>query len=239
MRRTQTTGNCLGRALRWFETTILYTATAKYKSPELSPTETGTEAQQPWNAAATVSYRSVSGTAEVDEDYDGEPIINPGTSEPVAGITRKVSDVLAIIKRPFLVFSGPVIRQFMDQNNSDTYLGFPAGEGLVQAIQAEPNSYDGVEYYNVTAEVLFRTPYRTTSDKAWFHRRTLKGFYEVVTPDSGPQEIVRSVDAEKRFVTQPVLLDGSGQRLADGGTPVFEERKLYGSIAYSGMGFFT
>jgi hypothetical protein len=233
-------GQLLGGGIKVVrESPILYTATAAYRSPELSPTDTGNETVEPWNGKATVSYRSVSGTAEVDEDYEGNAIVNPGTNEPVSGVTRKVSDVLAIIKRPFLVFSGPVIRQFMDQPNSDAYLGFPPGEGLVQVIHADPDSYGGLEYYNVTAEVLFRTPYRTTSEKAWYHRRTIKGYYEVVTPDSGPQKIVRCVDSEKQFETQPVLLDASGQRLQDGANPEFAETKLYGSIAYSGMGFFT
>lgn len=215
---------------------IYYTASASYKSRPLKSTDQGATA--PWETLARVSYRSVSGEAEVDEDYNGDPIVNPGTNEPVFGITRRISDIVAVIKRPFIVFSGPVIRQFMDQTNTDTYLSFSAGEGIVQSIQADESEFDGTTYFDVSAEILFRTPYRTTSEKAWYHRRMLKGYYEILTP-SGTQKKERAVDDGGGQMTQPILLDESGQKIPDGGIPVFVDTKLYGSIAFSGMGFFT
>lgn len=211
---------------------IYYLAKAIYRS---IPFEAG-EAGEPWDTSATVSYRSVTSTADVDEDYNGEIIANPGTDEPVFGVQRRVSDVLAIIKRPFLVFSGPTIRGFMDKVNTDTFLGFPPGEGMVQTISADESTYEQIKYYNVTAEILFRTPYRTTSSKSWYHRRILKGYYEKIPNQTEPKRIV---DLEKNPVSTPHLIDDTGLRLDPGSTPYTEERKLYGEVAFSGMGFFT
>ena len=210
---------------------IFYTATASYESIAFDKEDE--EEEDPWDVSAKVSWKSASSEAETDEDVNGKSIVNTGTDEPVTGITRRISDVVAVIKKPFIVFSGPTIRNFMDKTNSDTYLGFAAGEGMVQSISAEPAKHEAQLYYEVTAEVMFRTPYRTTSDKAWRHRRIIKGFYELLNG-----HIIRAVDDEKADVTTPVNLDAAGARLAAGANPETEETKLYDSIAFSGMGFF-
>ena len=218
------------------ETPVYYTAKASYLSIKFLASDRD-NIVYPWDAAAKVRYRSVTSEAETDEDYDGNVIANPGTDEVIEGVTRRISDVVAVVSRPFIVFSGPTIRTFMDQVNSDSYLSFPAGEGMVQSITADPAEFEEFTYYDVTAEILFRTPYRTTSDKAWYHRRALRGFYEMQTTTGGDKSF-RVLDNEQQPVSQPILLDDTGFAVDPGGTPVWKDTKIYGSIAFSGMGFF-
>lgn len=218
------------------ESPIFYTVEANYQSNTI--TAGGSLGDQPWNQPATTTYRSVSSDEETDFDFNGRLIANPGTFELVTGVTKRISDIVAIIKRDFLVFSGPTIRTYMDKTNTDSYLGFPPGEGLVWSIEAEPQTYQQTTYYTVTAEILFRTPLQTTSDKAWYNRRAVKGFYELVQ-DFPIDRRVRSLDDDNEPVTEPVLIDQSGYRI--GGllpTPYYEETQVQGSINYSSMGFF-
>jgi len=214
-----------------------FTATAKYKSPPVQGGGGGDdEDSNPWDIPALVSWRSATSELNADQDFDGVLIANPGTNEPVTGITRRVTDVIAVIKRPFLVFSGPVILGFADQINSDAYLGFPAGRGQVQSITADPQIHNETTYYDVSAEINFRTNFQVTADKTWHHRRKLEGFYEKITNVDLP---IRIKDGEDKDITVPALLDLDGKKLADGATPEWKETKLYGSVAFADMGFFS
>jgi hypothetical protein len=218
---------------------IFWEAVANYKSSKLNFSGGGGGGGgQPWDSAAKVDYRTVTTRLETDEDFNGNPIVNPGTAEPIRGVTRQVSDTLAIITKPFLVFSGPTIDSFRDTTNDDTYLGYPPGRGLVNSIIATSQKYDGYTYYNVTAEILFRFPFNTTNANAWYFRHSLKGFYEVVNNAAGQPVVVRATDDDGFPVTQPVWLDGSGYRIAPSSAPEFTEWQVQGSSTFSNMGFF-
>ena len=213
---------------------IFFTATVDYASVPIPASDSQDPPTSPFDIPATVDYRSVTSTAQVDEDINGDPIRNEGTEEPITGIERRVTDVLAIVKRNFLVFSGPTIRTFMDKTNTDNYLGFPPGEGMIQNISASETIQDDVPYFEVSAEILFRTPYQVSSADAWKHRRFLKGTKVVKNGKN-----IKALDSLGAVETQPVFIDEAGERLDAGATPIQKLTQLYGSIAFSGMGFFS
>lgn len=217
------------------ESPIYFTASADYQSAPIPPTGSNLD-DDPWNQPGIVDIETVTTEREVDEDFDGNAIVNPGTEEPVGGVNRRFSDQLVILKRPFIVFSGASIQTYQDTTNSDGFLTYAAGTGLVQKITARQARHRDIVYYNVTAQILFRKPYRTTDDKAWYHRRVLKGYLELYVGNFS-DEIRRALDSEGREMAEPVLLTSSGERLEAGLPAEFEERKLYGSSVYSTMGF--
>jgi len=219
---------------------VFYEARADYKTrPRQNDGSQGNDVP-PWDIPTTVSYRSVTSDIPVEFDFNGELIANPGTLEPVFGVTRRFSDLQVTLKRAFLNFTPSAFNAFKDTVNSDTFLSFEPGTGLIYSIAADEQHYDGSSYFDVTAEILFRTAYATTADKAWYHRRAITGYYErVILGDPFNVEITaRSRDAEGIEVTQPIRLDESGYRLADDDpNTVFEETQLYGTSAFGSMGF--
>jgi hypothetical protein len=95
-------------------------------------------------------------------------------------------------------------------------------------------------YWEITAQIQFRYPYRTTPDKAWYARVRHEGFYEKINVGT-KKAIVRAVDGNKEPMTRKVLLDNNGYRLqppAEGEqqNAVWLEFKLYDSLPFNALG---
>ena len=230
------------------ESQIYFKSKALYKSRPVDPANWENNDGSPVDIAAKVKWRSVRGKSEIDEDFDGNAIENPGTREPVSGVMRATTDWKAIITKIVPVFFPKAYQPYFENSNAESYLGFGPGEGLLIAAEADPVVFDGVEYQSLRAEIEFKTPYRASApDKAWYHRRILRGFEQLNAAQYalGNALVEPVVDGEKNRVTKPVLLDAQGRRLDDPLRPLSEptdpvavETKRYGLIAYSGLGFF-
>lgn len=214
---------------------IFFEAEANYESIPISTITGGNIDDDPWNQPTIRRSRSVTQELEVDEDYNGNAIVNPGTNEFVP-VKRRFSDIVVTLRRAFIVYSDATQSTYMDKTNSDAYLTFQPGQGLVQSIQSELAIHRDIPYYNVTTELYFRNPYRTTAANAWYHRRAVKGYLEFYT---GNFDLVRrALDDEGRETPEPVLLDKvTGERLPPGSPAQFLETQLYGSIAFSTLGY--
>jgi hypothetical protein len=101
-------------------------------------------------------------------------------------------------------------------------------------------------YYQVTAVIQFRYPYRTTPEKAWYSRSRHEGYYKRVElpgpPVNGvqPTAIVRATRAGEP-TAKPVLLDEQGFQLPDVDPPAqqtafWQEKKLYEPLSYNALG---
>ena len=214
---------------------IYYLAVAKYKSDKIDPSSDD-EDGEPIDFTTKISWKVSKTNEPVDEDYNGAALLNSGTNEPIKGLTRKVADIVAVLEKNFVAFNPVAIRQYLFTTNSDTFLGFPPGEGFVEDIVADPVIQNEFTYHRVRAEVHFRTPYRTTSEKAWYKRVIHEGYKELIFGNF-VDEVVPADNGHGGDTTTPVLLAENGERLEDGADPHWQEWQLYGQTTFSDMGF--
>lgn len=219
---------------------ILWIVTVDYTG-ELGPGDSNNE-NNPLFAPPRIDWDDVESEQEIDEDFDGNPIqtIN---GEPIEGVKALIPDQTVSIKRNMLLFNPYVQARYRRAVNSDIFLGWPPGTAKLMKLSASnvPNDQGG--YWEVSAQIQFRYPYRTTPEKAWYSRVRHEGYYERVEL-SGPgagTKVVRAVDANKEPVTKPVLLDESGFRIpgvepGEVQTAHWLEFKLYDSLPYSALG---
>lgn len=219
---------------------ILWIVTVDYTG-ELGPGDSNNE-NNPLFAPPRIDWDDVESEQEIDEDFDGNPIqtIN---GEPIEGVKALIPDQTVSIKRNMLLFNPYVQARYRRAVNSDIFLGWPPGTAKLMKLSASnvPNDQGG--YWEVSAQIQFRYPYRTTPEKAWYGRIRHEGYYERVEL-SGPgagTKVVRAVDSNKEPVTKPVLLDGSGFRIpgvepGEIQTAHWLEFKLYDSLPYSALG---
>ena len=216
---------------------IYFEGTLNYRA-ERRPAGQNDESQLPWDQPASIRFESITSEVPMDEDADGQPIVNPGTMEPVDGITRPITDFGMTITRNILGLNPIGVQQFANKVNSDQFLLFPPGVCKTGDITADPQVHNGQEYYTLVVPIIVREVFgSTTAVEAWYHRRRLQGFYEVQTVN-GVDEVVRSLDSEGQPVTTPVLISETGRRLPVGSPPVFVGTKRHNTIPFSNIGLF-
>lgn len=219
---------------------ILWIVTVDYTG-ELGPGDSNNE-NNPLFAPPRIDWDDVESEQEIDEDFDGVPIqtIN---GEPIEGVKALIADQTVSIKRNMLLFNPYVQARYRRAVNSDIFLGWPPGTAKLMKLSASnvPNDQGG--YWEVSAQIQFRYPYRTTPEKAWYSRVRHEGYYERVegTGPGAGTKVVRAVDSNKEPVTKPVLLDQSGFRIpgvepGEVQTAHWLEFKLYDSLPYSALG---
>lgn len=191
-----------------------------------------TLADSPVLQPAIIGYDDVETEEEIDEDFDGNPILTEAF-EPVRGIKAIFCDRVITIKKNWATFNDYVASAYRRSVNSDEFLGWPAGTAKMMRLSAQQVK-DG--YFEVTAVIQCRIPYRTTAAKAWYARWVHEGFYHKQLIDGGPAfQIVRAQN-EGQPTEEKVLLDADGFRLADGGTTIWKETKLYNSLPFGALG---
>lgn len=219
---------------------ILWIATVDYTG-DVGPSDS----ENPTNPIFTpprIDWDDVESEQEIDEDFDGNPIqtIN---GEPIEGVKALIPDQTVSIKRNMLLFNPYVQARYRRAVNSDNFLGWPPGTAKLMKLSASNVINDQGGYWEVSAQIQFRYPYRTTPEKAWYSRVRHEGYYERVEL-SGPgagTKVVRAVDANKEPVTKPVLLNENGYRIpgvepGEQQTAHWLEFKLYDSLPYSALG---
>lgn len=189
-------------------------------------------ADSPLNKPPEFSWSDSESDEEIDQDFDGRPIVTVN-NEPIYGVTTKIADDVVTIKRNFAFFDPVARRAYRRATNSDTFMGWPPGTAKI-------NQLNGVEvaatdelpgYWKVVAQVQFREPYNTTPDKAWYARVRHEGFY--VKEES---KIIRAEDDSGEPVTKPVLLKEDGTRETDPTNAHWLEFKRYGSLPFNALG---
>ena len=190
------------------------------------------EGDFPKFACPEIEWRSVTSTEAIDEDFDGNPIVT-ANGEPLEGVTKEISDAVQTIRRQYLTINIPAIHQYIDSVNSDTFSGF--GPGIARLTDYSAKAVWGdevIDHWVVTATIVYRFPYNTTAEKAWYARVRHEGFYEKL----GSGEIVRAVDNYKEPVTRPIQLKEDGTRETDPNEAFFKEFKRYGQLSYNALG---
>jgi hypothetical protein len=167
---------------------------------------------------------------EVDEDFDGNPIVTVN-NEPISGIKRPIPDQTVTIRRNMPFFSPWIQAVYRQSVNSDLFLGWPAGTARLTKLSASSIYDPNFGYWEVTAVVQFRYPYRTTPARAWYKRVRHEGYYAKYG-----SKILRAVDEAKQPVTKPILLKANGEPLPSGDPAHWLEFKIFNSLPFNALG---
>lgn len=224
---------------------ILWVVTIDYNG-EIAPGERQDDPDAPNNpifAPPRIDWDDVESEEEIDEDWDGNPI-QTKNFEPIEGVKALIPDQTVSIKRNMMSFSPYVQARYRRSVNSDLFLGWPPGTAKLMKLSASNVFGETGGYWEISAQIRFRFPYRTTAEKAWYARVRHEGYYERVVPtnfSASNARIVRAVDSNKEPMTRKILLDANGYRLeppADGEQQIAHwlEFKLYDSLPYSALG---
>jgi hypothetical protein len=217
---------------------IFWMATVDYNG-EIAYEE-GQSDPSPLFAPPRIDWDDVETEEETDEDFDGRPI-QTKNKEPIEGVAALIPDQTVTIKRNLLLFNPYVQARYRRSVNSDLFLGWPPGTAKLVKLSASNVVTKELAYWEVTGQVRFRFPYRTTPERAWYKRVRHEGYYERVTVSGGGTKIVRAVDDNKEPMTRKVLLDAQGFRLAEAAEGEEQiahwlEFKLYDFLPYNALG---
>ena len=217
---------------------IFWMATVDYNG-EIAYEE-GQSDPSPLFAPPRIDWDDVETEEETDEDFDGRAI-QTKNKEPIEGVAALIPDQTVTIKRNLLLFNPYVQARYRRSVNSDLFLGWPPGTAKLVKLSASNVVTKELTYWEVTGQVRFRFPYRTTPEKAWYKRVRHEGYYERITVSGGGTKIVRAVDDNKEPMTRKVLLDAQGFRLAEAAEGEEQiahwlEFKLYDSLPYNALG---
>jgi len=185
----------------------------------------------PLNAPPILDYDWIESEEEIDEDFDGYPIVN-ANYEPIEGVKTEIYDLVLNIQRNFATYNTFALAPYNRATNSDNFNGWPPGTARVKT-KAKQVLTDFAGYWQVSASVRFRYPYRTTAAKAWYSRVRHEGFY--VRPTAGGV-IVRACDGYQRPVNKKILLKADGTRETDPNNAYWLEIKKLDSLPFSALG---
>ena len=186
----------------------------------------------PLNTPPIFDFDDIETEEEIDEDWNGYPIIN-ANYEPIEGVKVDIPDLVLNIQRNFATYSSYTQAQYRRATNSDTFNGWPPGTARLTKLKAKSVSDSLAAYWNVSASIRFRYPYRTTAAKAWYSRIRHEGFYERLTAGGA---IVRACDGYKRPVQKKILLKENGTRETDPNNTFWLEIQKYDSLPFSALG---
>jgi hypothetical protein len=185
----------------------------------------------PLNQPPKIDWTDVETDEPIDVDFDGNPICTIN-GEPIEGVTTKLADQVVTIQRNYASFSPSVTSAYRRSVSSDQFLGYAAGTAKMIRFSAKEVRGEGLPaYFDVTASIQFRLPYRTTADKAWHARVLNQGFYI----KSG-STIIRATDSNGEPTVKPVLLKADGTRETTPASATFLEFRRYGALPYNALG---
>jgi hypothetical protein len=186
----------------------------------------------PLNKIPEPDWEDVSSEAAIDSDWDGNPIVT-ANNEPIHGITMEISDQSVTILRNYALFSPWLVHNYRHSTNSDVFFNYAPGTARLVGFSAKPVLFAAATYWEVTAKIQFRYPFRTIPDKAWYARVLHQGL--MVRGADG--KITRAIDQKTRNETStPVLLKADGTLETDAANAIWLEFKRYNSLPFAALG---
>lgn len=196
----------------------------------------GGEGSSPVSNEAIVTWRGQVTDELIDQDINGKPLVT-FNGEPIDGITERIPDDVATIERNYATISTYALRQYLRSRNSDTFLGWPPGTCRLFDYSATNVIKDGVAgFWKVSMTFVFREPYNTTPDKAWYKRVRHEGFLIRAIAGGTPQIAFDPVT--KTPVTRPVLLKANGTRETNPENAYWLEFETTKALPYNSLGLF-
>lgn len=180
----------------------------------------------PLDRAPVVSFSFSRSTIQVFRDRDGNPIQNSAGDLFTTPIEKDVSDLVWSIVRNEAGVTTEQIEKYQDALNSDTIHGHAPETLRMLSMRGVEREENGVEFVEMSYAVGVRL------DK-WSSKILDQGVREKKTNAGGLVLETRAIVDEAGYeVSAPVLLNGSGEVLAEGATPTLLEFDLYKSAAF-------
>lgn len=173
-----------------------------------------------------VSWSTAQFERVAELDQDGNPIINSAGDFYDPPVTCDDSRPILSIKRNEATFNDTLADQYRDSINSDPFWNRSPYECKCHDIQAS-QSFDADFGWYWTLNYTFEF-----NDDGW-RRKILDSGYRY--QNTGGTLVLNAVDGKGTPVSTPILLDGSGKKLADGADPIFNETKVYKERSFSGL----
>lgn len=208
-----------------FRVTAYYTNRyARGSEDKFDPTQHPLD--QPWE----VEWGFVTANEPIDRDINGEPITNSAGQSFDPPITRDVDDLVLKITRNKAAYDPIVASDYKGSVNSDTFWGFTPGLVKCTRFNARSARQADLWYWIVTYEFQMRKD-------GWKRRILDEGYAEKTGTDSdGKPTHKENKDDDNVNLSEPILLDGSGEKKKDTDPAVFLEFELYPSLPFSVLG---
>jgi hypothetical protein len=177
--------------------------------------------EHPLSVPAEVSWEHVKFQETTYQDIDGVAIMNSAGDPFDPPVTRERSRPVLRVVRNEADFDPSLAHQFADKVNSDTFFGATAG-----TVKSEPPT--GRRQWHPASGFFWVVSYEFQfNEDGWQEKRLDEGFREVVAGD-----FINILDDNYQPINSPRALNGSGLRLAVGGTEVILTFDLYESISF-------
>ena len=192
---------------------------------------------------------SIQSTVQIENDVNGDPILNTADEPPDPPVTDVVFDPMFRITWNRATIPPAFADSFANRTNADFFQGAQPGQVLVQDLDFDlvNETVVGVPvtYWRVTVVLVYREglPFQAHDgtggpSRAWWSRYPNRGFREKVGVDGDGLPIYRAiVDEDGNRVSEPVLLALDGTILGDADDAVFIEvqRKKQANLAALGI----
>jgi len=186
----------------------------------------------PLSQPAVISYDFVQSTEPVEQDADGNALLNSADEPFDPPPSDEVYDLVMAVEVNWGSFDALQAAQYINAINSDVFFYGIFSPATVRCTRfsGTPDRVANLEYYKVSLEFAARAD-------GWKRRLLDQGYrIKTGTDDDGNTTYQQLKDEDGNLLTQPVLLDGNGERLAAGQPPVYLESNKYKSQPFALFG---
>ncbi len=174
---------------------------------------------EPLLMPAQVSYAFVTQQEPIDRDANGKAITNSSLETFDPPLTEEASTLILRVERNEASYNALIAADYMGSVNNDVFLGLPAGTCKLTAWDGARVKAAGLVYWEITYEIQIRYTANETPQKGWRRRILDQGFrIKDGTDADGKPKFKILKDTDGNPLTEPVLLDGAGARLAASNT---------------------
>ncbi len=175
------------------------------------------EIRNPLDEPPIIEWLSASTMEPIDTDIDGNPILTSSDEPFDPPPTEEFYDLILRASYNVATFDPVGAADYKGAVNIDWFRGFAPGLAKVKEYTSRQiRVITGNFYVAVAAEIHFRST-------GWKRKFLDQGYRTKGDVVDDVQTYTQITDTEGNMVTEPVLLDGNGQKLADGDPAVRKE----------------
>lgn len=211
---------------------FLWRAVAQYSSlitrPDIHSIEN--PLLRPWE----VSWSSTNIMIPASRDREGNWVINSAGELFDPPPEEEEYRLVLTVTRNEVYFDPNTIRKYKGKVNSQPWIGIAKGQARMVDLSSTKKFEGGFWFWPTTYIWHIREPRPGFKpEEAWALNLLDRGFYEL--DDSLPPKLKIATDVLGRPVTQPVLLDGSGHKLAKDADPVYLTFHIHGQADFNDL----
>lgn len=193
----------------------------------------GPQPENPLDMPPKISWDTIVCVEPIDQDIDGNPIINSAGEPFDPPITDEIHDRVVRIERNEASWSSTKQEEYQNTVNEHTFMSAQPHEAWMMTLRADKIYSGDYVYYTVYYEIVFRT--KTTENAFPWRRRVLDQGFRVRTgvDDQGKPKYENILDDNGDKITEPISLDGAGAKLADGVDPYWHNFQTKRIVSWS------